>query len=225
MKGIWEFFKEIGVATGITLVIDEVKKKYAAESAKAITEKFSDEHRAEVWAFILSLSDNGKKGKLAYDGFMRHQRERQNLAQKDYRKYKPGDENELNTLLAKLYFALNQSLDEKELRKKVFIKLGLLDDESFDDVIEALNHDAIKQWARRFWNYGKDIIAQADSEVKEHEKEIIAKIKRGGEKGAKALNSLDGWLAKKLPEKDPSIFRGVMGGVTALFRRKGAKNG
>lgn len=145
-----EIVKEIGVATGVNVVMEKMKAKMGDQVAEEVKKKLTDEHRAELLAYLCGLEAYSKK---ASKSFLRRQAERQVLAPRsygDHDKYKPGDEDRYITLLTKLYLALDDE-HEKNARIQTFKWLGEMSDEEFDAVLEVLHHDVILQYFKKAW--------------------------------------------------------------------------
>lgn len=149
-----EIVKEIGVATGVNVVMEKMKTKVGEHVAEEVRKKLTDEHRAELLAYLGELDAYNKK---ASKNLLRRQAERNAQAPRSYgnhEKYKPGDEDRYVTLLTKLYLALDDE-HEKNARMQTFEWLGEMGDEEFDAVLELLNHDVILQYTQKGWRIVK----------------------------------------------------------------------
>jgi len=146
---IAEIAKEVGIALGMDVIFDKFKKEGVAVAADKIKKKLTDEHRAELLAFIRKIAAYDT---LASEALLRRQRDRQQELPKPYRttdKYPPCSEDLYVTLLAKLYMALGDSAEEEEARIEVFCWLGRMNDKDFDSTLEFLHHDVVMQYIHK----------------------------------------------------------------------------
>lgn len=174
-----KFWGKAGAPTG-----EKPARPVTDEISKRILKKF-DEPRGELFAFLVNELDQEK-----FDMLMRRQIARRQYQYKTYpnkknrvrnEKYKPGDEDEFNALLTKLYVSLNGSgkanVDEKAMellfRRKTFERLADMDDEQFDEALETLRNDPmIKERAKyylaelkRYWPVVKEKYKIIDVEI------------------------------------------------------------
>lgn len=179
---IKELIKDLGMDVGISgtvaTVLDTLKN--------GVHKKLTQEHRAEMLAFVRSLAAIDPQ---ASENLLRRQRERQTWQPRSYdakNPYVPGDENLLVELLTKLYKALDEP-EKRETRKQTFKWLGRLDDEKFDATLEFLNHDVLKQWSKRLGLWfkkieGGSLFPKLDQEAKGIAAEIQKKNEEFGAK-------------------------------------------
>ena len=197
-----EIVKEIGVATGVNVVMEKMKAKVGEHAAEEVKKKLTDEHRAELLAYLGEL---GAYNEVASKNLLRRQAERNAQVPRSYgghEKYKPGDEDRYVTLLTKLYLALNDE-HEKNARMETFGWLGEMSDEEFDAALELLNHDVILQYAQKGWwiiqlAWGKFYCADPDNLGVWQKRYIIQEnFRKADRKTAGILWKLDKWLDKK----------------------------
>ncbi len=201
-----EILKEIAIAVGFDVAFKKFAEKEGVALAQFVEKKLTDEHRAELLAFIRELATYDKE---ASDKLLDRQRQRQYCARKtypdahgNYATYAPGEEDRLVTLLTKLYMALADNHEERSSRIEVFTWLGHMEDREFDAALEFLHHDVIFQWFQK----ARQIVVMAWPQFysrdprnpglwqKTHASE---NIKEADRKIAGALNTFNAWLDRK----------------------------
>lgn len=206
MHWLLELLKEIGVAFGMDVLFDKLKKEGAPIVVDKVKKKISDEHRAEMLTFIRELA---ARDPLASETLLRRHRDRQEEKEISYlpeKRYLAGSEDMYVTLLTKLHTALGDSGGEKESRFEMFKWLGRVSDQEFDATLEFLHHDVVLQYIRK----AAQIAGMAIPEIKRlmekfKVKESLCKIDSGvGEKLKKINHNLEGrwWIRKAEVETD-----------------------
>ena len=196
-----EIVKEVGVATGVNVVMEKMKQKTGEVVAEEVRKKLTDEHRAELLSYLRGLSVYSER---ASKNFLRRQAERQMQMPRSYgnhEKYKPGDEDRYVTLLAKLYLALDDE-HEKSARIQTFKWLGEMGDEEFDNALEMLHNDVILQYFKKaLWiiqlGWSKFYCADPDNPGIWQRGKIQENFHKADRKTAGILWKLDKWLDKK----------------------------
>lgn len=205
MNWLTELIKEIGVAFGMDVLFDKIRKEGAPVIADKMKKKITDERRAEMLTFIRELA---ARDPFASETLLRRQRDRQEEKEISYlpgKKYLAGSEDMYVTLLTKLHAALDDSNDEKESRFEMFKWLGRMNDQEFDATLEFLNHDIVMQYIRK----AAQIAGMAIPEIKRlmeelKVKEVLHKLDSGvGGVLGKINDNLEGrwWIRSKYKPK------------------------
>jgi hypothetical protein len=125
---------EKGVEKGTEIVTERLRKRF-------------EEHRDEMWSHVL-ITLAHDRDPVASENLKRRQRERNRHGVRTYGDTKPyeyGDEDYMVKTLSDLWESLGEE-HEYELRLDVFEYLGMMDDEHFDDTLDAFNNDGLKQY-------------------------------------------------------------------------------
>lgn len=162
-----EVAKEFTIAGFMAIIIEIVKGGLKDVLQKKIEKSFK-ESRGEFFAWLPSLARENKK---AFENLRRRQCIRQKPDGKrtypPYTLYGPGSEDLMVQLLTGLFIAMGEK-NELESRKNIFIYLGMLSDEEFDQALEFLNHDVLTQWFNKLKLWVKEV----GQEIKELDKKL-----------------------------------------------------
>lgn len=180
MHWLLELLKEIGVAFGMDVLFDKLKKEGAPVVVDKMKKKITDEHRAEMLTFIRELA---ARDPLASETLLRRHRDRQEEKEISYlpgKRYLAGSEDTYVTLLTKLHTALSDSDGEKESRFEMFKWLGRMNDQEFDATLEFLNHDVVMQYIRKTAQIAGMAIPEIKRLIEKFEvKESLRKVDSG----------------------------------------------
>lgn len=123
-KGVWEVFKEFGIALGTDIVFKKFTSATADKASEYVAEKVFADKRAELLGDLMSMHAADT------DNLWRWHRE----ATAELR------ENRFVSLLCKI---------PKEIRKDVLEALNHMDDNEFQQALNLLEHDIVVQAAKR----------------------------------------------------------------------------
>lgn len=134
-------------------------KKTAGDAVGTIVKKVTDEHRAELLAYI----HNG-----GYTNIWRRYE-----ATLPIKGGAPGDENRFVNLLSKSIMALKDTPDEL---KNLFNGLEKMTDDEFKEALYFLENDTVTQIAKKIWNKIDDGLKQLAPAINE----FAENLKKGG---------------------------------------------
>lgn len=156
---LFEILKETAISLGVHTALQKAAGGAVAEGGKLIIKKVTDEHRAELLAYIR----NG-----GYTNIWR--RYEATLSEKGGA---PGDENRFVNLLSKPIMALSDMPDEL---RKFFDNLEKMTDNEFKEALYFLENDTVTQIAKKIWNKIDDGLKQLAPAINE----FAENLKKGG---------------------------------------------
>lgn len=204
MALLGDFGKELVVEMGSDLILrgggtqrQEISGNAGAKIGQAVSMrvKKSEEYRDELLAFIgTELPKHGEDAEKASENLLLwHTKRCKNRSTGKYgrigsslKRYQPGDEDFFVNALGSLYESLSDE-HEHELRIETFEWLGSLEEPDFNNKLEFLHNDVLRQWFLR----AVRLLNMMGAELKKWLSFVVEK-----------MQSMLSYVEEKIPEPD-----------------------